>query len=77
VQLVESLCHIIPVYHIPPRIIITCLVVFVFLEAIPAVKDLFAGIPINTLKQQNHILQDWLATNWSGICNELANTILL
>jgi hypothetical protein len=70
-NLSQSLCHVIPVYHIPPRINITCLVVFAFLEAIPAAKDLFTGIPPNTPKQQNHISQDWMATNWNGICDEL------
>ncbi len=42
-----------------------------FLEAIPEAKDLFAGIPSNTIKQQNDISQNWMATNWSGICDEL------
>jgi pimeloyl-ACP methyl ester carboxylesterase len=42
-----------------------------FLQAIPAAKDLFAGIPPNTVKQQNHISQDWMAANWTGICDEL------
>ncbi|MFZ0513820.1 MAG: hypothetical protein WAM14_19595 [Candidatus Nitrosopolaris sp.] len=39
-----------------------------FLESVPEAKDLFAGIPPNTIKQQNHISQAWTATNWSGIC---------
>jgi len=42
-----------------------------FLETIPSDIDLFAGIPPNTIKQQNDIAQDWQATNWSGICDEL------
>jgi pimeloyl-ACP methyl ester carboxylesterase len=32
---------------------------------------LFSGIPPNTLKQQNDISQNWTATNWNGICDEL------
>jgi pimeloyl-ACP methyl ester carboxylesterase len=32
---------------------------------------LFAGIPPNTIRQQNNIGQNWTATNWSGICDEL------
>jgi pimeloyl-ACP methyl ester carboxylesterase len=43
-----------------------------FLQAVPEAKDLFAGIPPNTIKQQNKISQAWTATNWSGICGELA-----
>ena len=42
-----------------------------FLQAVPAAKDLSAGIPPNTIKQQNHISQNWLATNWTGGCDEL------
>jgi pimeloyl-ACP methyl ester carboxylesterase len=42
-----------------------------FLETIPNDIDLFAGIPPNTIKQQNDIAQDWLGTNWSGTCDEL------
>jgi pimeloyl-ACP methyl ester carboxylesterase len=42
-----------------------------FLETIPNDIDLFGGIPPNTIKQQNDIAQDWLGTNWSGICDEL------
>ena len=38
---------------------------------IPEAKDLFAGIPPNTIKQQNDISQHWLATNWNGICEDL------
>jgi hypothetical protein len=37
-----------------------------FLQAVPEAKDLFAGIPHNTIKQQNDISQ-----NWSGVCVEL------
>jgi pimeloyl-ACP methyl ester carboxylesterase len=43
-----------------------------FLQAVPEAKDLFVGIPPDTIKQQNNISQDWMATNWSGICDELA-----
>jgi pimeloyl-ACP methyl ester carboxylesterase len=32
---------------------------------------LFAGIPPNTIKQQNDISQAWTATNWSGVCDKL------
>ncbi|MFZ0510684.1 MAG: alpha/beta hydrolase [Candidatus Nitrosopolaris sp.] len=42
-----------------------------FLQAVPEAKDLFAGIPPNTIRQQNDIAQNWTATNWSGICDEL------
>jgi pimeloyl-ACP methyl ester carboxylesterase len=42
-----------------------------FFETIPNEIDLFAGIPPNTIKQQNDIAQDWIATNWTGICDEL------
>jgi pimeloyl-ACP methyl ester carboxylesterase len=42
-----------------------------FLETIPSDIDLFAGIPPNTIKQQNDIAQYWQATNWSGVCDEL------
>jgi len=42
-----------------------------FLETIPNDIDLFAGIPPNTIMEQNDIAQDWQATNWSGICDEL------
>lgn len=44
-----------------------------FLESIPEAKDLLAGIPLNTIKQQNNIVQNWFAPNWSGICNQLPN----
>ncbi|HKG30159.1 MAG TPA: alpha/beta hydrolase [Nitrososphaeraceae archaeon] len=32
---------------------------------------MFSGIPPNTIKQQNDISQNWMATNWNGICDEL------
>jgi len=35
------------------------------------IKDLFSGIPPNTIMQQNKISQEWQATNWTGVCNEL------
>jgi len=41
------------------------------LEAVPKAEDSFAGIPPNTIKQQSNIAENWTATNWSGICNEL------
>jgi len=43
------------------------------LGTIPAntlLKDIVRISP-NTLKQQNNISQNWTATNWSGICDEL------
>ena len=42
-----------------------------FLESVPEAKDLFSGIPPNTIKQQADISQNWTATNWSGICDDL------
>jgi hypothetical protein len=42
-----------------------------FLESIPEAKDLFSSIAPNTIKQQNDISQNWMATNWNGICDEL------
>ncbi|MDQ3984556.1 MAG: alpha/beta hydrolase [Thermoproteota archaeon] len=42
-----------------------------FLESVPEAKDLFSGIAPETIKQQNDISQNWMATNWSGICDEL------
>jgi pimeloyl-ACP methyl ester carboxylesterase len=51
-----------------------------FLESAPEAKDLFASIRPETIKQQNDISQAWTATNWSGICGELAkvsNPILI
>jgi pimeloyl-ACP methyl ester carboxylesterase len=42
-----------------------------FLESVPEAKDLFSGIAPKTIKQQNDISQNWMVTNWSGICDEL------
>jgi pimeloyl-ACP methyl ester carboxylesterase len=42
-----------------------------FLQAVSGAKDLFAGKPPNTIKQQNKISQDGMATNWTGVCDEL------
>lgn len=42
-----------------------------FLETLPNDIDLFAGIPPYTIKQQNDISEDWLSTDWSGICHGL------
>jgi hypothetical protein len=42
-----------------------------FLESVPEAKDLFAGIPLNTIRQQNDISQARMSTNWSGVCDEL------
>jgi pimeloyl-ACP methyl ester carboxylesterase len=40
---------------------------------IPKAKDLFGGSsPPNTIKQQYNVVKNWLATNWTGICDELA-----
>jgi pimeloyl-ACP methyl ester carboxylesterase len=41
------------------------------LETIPKAEDLFVGIPPNTQKEQIYMSENWMATNWSGICNEL------
>jgi pimeloyl-ACP methyl ester carboxylesterase len=39
---------------------------------IPKAKDLFgSNTSFNTLKQQYNVVVNWLATNWSGICDEL------
>ncbi|HEX9318839.1 MAG TPA: alpha/beta hydrolase [Nitrososphaeraceae archaeon] len=38
---------------------------------IPEVKDLFPSITPNNNLQQLKAYQSWVATNWSGICNEL------
>jgi esterase/lipase len=43
-----------------------------FLESAPAAKDLFASTRPEIMRQQNDISQAWTATNWSGICGELA-----
>jgi pimeloyl-ACP methyl ester carboxylesterase len=37
----------------------------------PQFKELFPGIPHNTALQQFKSLQSWMATNWSGICDDL------
>ncbi len=42
------------------------------LENIPAAQDVFASISPNTIKQQFSIGEDWMATNWSGVCDDLA-----
>ena len=49
-------------------------------RAIPEAKDFFAGIPPNTIKQQNDISQPWMSTNWTGVCDELKvsrNTLII
>ncbi len=33
---------------------------------------MFARVPPNTLKQQFIVVEDWLATNWDGVCDDLA-----
>ena len=53
-----------------------------FLETIPIpeAKDLFPSItPDNNLKQLKAV-EDWMATNWSGVCDELtkiSNPVLI
>jgi pimeloyl-ACP methyl ester carboxylesterase len=42
-----------------------------YLENIPKAEDLFAGIPPNTQMQQIKAVQSWMATNWTGVCEEL------
>jgi pimeloyl-ACP methyl ester carboxylesterase len=42
------------------------------LQNIPRAEDVFAGVPPNTIKGQFSAGEDWMATNWNGICNELA-----
>jgi pimeloyl-ACP methyl ester carboxylesterase len=45
-----------------------------YLESVPipkAEEDLFAGIPPNTFMQQTKAVQSWMATNWTGVCDEL------
>ena len=42
-----------------------------YLETIPKPEDLFAGIPPNTQMQQIKAVQSCLATNWTGVCDEL------
>jgi pimeloyl-ACP methyl ester carboxylesterase len=39
---------------------------------IPEVKDLFPSITPNNNLQQLKAYQNWVATNWSGICDELS-----
>jgi pimeloyl-ACP methyl ester carboxylesterase len=42
-----------------------------FLDTVPEAKDLFSGVPPNTMKQQSKAGTDWEATDWSGICDDL------
>jgi pimeloyl-ACP methyl ester carboxylesterase len=42
------------------------------LETLPEAKDLHTNIPLNTLVQQCKVVENWRATNWSGICDELS-----
>lgn len=42
-----------------------------FLESVPEAKDLFSGIPPNTIMQQAAASNQWQATNWTGVCDEL------
>ena len=37
--------------------------------AIPQSQEI---IPLNTSIQQFEIVEDWFATNWSGVCNQLS-----
>ena len=40
------------------------------LDTIPKkAKDLFPGIPVNTVVQQQRVVGNWRATNWIGICD--------
>jgi pimeloyl-ACP methyl ester carboxylesterase len=41
------------------------------LENIPTAEDMFSAIYPNTMKQQFRIAEDWMATNWDGICDQL------
>jgi len=43
------------------------------LQAVPEAKDLFGGIPPNTIKQQYGIVHAWTSTNRSGVCDKLAS----
>ena len=43
-----------------------------YLETIPKAEDLFAGIPPSTQMQQTKAVQNWMATNWRSVCDELA-----
>jgi pimeloyl-ACP methyl ester carboxylesterase len=42
------------------------------LETLPEAKDLYTNIPLNTLVQQSKVVENWRATNWNGICDELS-----
>lgn len=43
------------------------------LDTIPKkAKDLFPGVPVNTVVQQQKVVGNWRATNWIGICDELS-----
>jgi pimeloyl-ACP methyl ester carboxylesterase len=42
------------------------------LDTIPKAEDLFPGIPLHTLEQQFKVVENWRATNWNGICDELS-----
>ena len=44
------------------------------LENIPEAKDLFRSITPDINVKQLKAVENWLATNWSGICNELSKT---
>ena len=39
---------------------------------IPEAKDLFSKVSPNTLSGQNNVGKAWEATNWNGVCDELA-----
>jgi esterase/lipase len=41
------------------------------LENFPTAEDMFSAIYPNTMKQQFRIAEDWMATNWDGICDQL------
>jgi pimeloyl-ACP methyl ester carboxylesterase len=43
-----------------------------YLETIPKAEDLFAGIPANTQVQQIKVVQSWMATNRTGVCDDLS-----
>ena len=38
---------------------------------IDRIKRLFAGKVLITFEEQNDISQDWLAINWTGVCDKL------
>lgn len=42
------------------------------LENVPETQDVFASVSPNTLEQQYNIGKRWEATNWNGVCDELA-----